>query len=339
MELEERRARILWGQHLTAPADQRTACRDLNGVQAQFLPSALHNLTARTEGVPEPEKLVKSWTVRGTVHLFHPDDLPLFLHEGRDRSPRPIDRMERDRYVTLERKQYFAGLILDRLSEGPQKRETLRAACRAAGMTETEEESVFNGWGGVLRHLAETGRIVHGASEDKTFQLCTPFVPMEEEAARVEMARRYFTHFGPATLRDAAYYFGRPQRDVKKWMAGLPLENGAAEGKDCFWVEDGRRDWPEPPECLFLAHFDQLMLGYEKADSIFLPKEFTRNIFNPAGIVMPVILFRGRAAGSWRKKDGKLTLIPFGRWTAREKKAALSAAEKLWTVRRVDWGG
>lgn len=339
MELEERRARILWGQHLTAPAGQRTVCRDLNGIQAQFLSSALHNLAARTGGGPEPEELVKSWTVRGTVHLFHPDDLPLFLHEGRDRFLRPIDRMEADRFITLARKQYFADLILDKLAEGPLKREELRLACHEAGMTETEEKSVFDGWGGALRHLAETGRIVHGAAEDKTFQLCPPFVPMEERAARLEMARRYFTHYGPATLRDAAYYFGRSQRDIKQWMSELPLEHDKADGRACFWLDNGARDFPEPPECLFLAHFDQLMLGYEKAESIFLPKESIRNIFNLAGIVMPVILLRGRVAGSWRKKDGKLTLVPFGKWSTREKKTVLSAAEKLWTVKRVDWEG
>lgn len=337
MEREEQRARVLWGQHLTDLADQRTVCRDLNGIQAQFLPSALHNLAVRTGGAVEPGELVKSWTVRGTVHLFHPDDLPLFLYEGRSRFLRPVDRMEADRFITLERKQYFARLILDELSSAPRKREELCIACREAGMTETEEQSVFDGWGGTLRYLAESGQIVHGVAESKTFQLCPPFTPMEEGAARIEMARRYFARFGPATVRDAAYYFGKPQRDVKKWMAELPLEHDTVDGKDCFWLDNGRRGWPDPPEWLFLAHFDQLMLGYEKAESIFLPKEYMRNIFNPAGIVMPVILLRGRVAGSWKQKDGKLTLTAFEKWSARDKKAVQKAAEKLWTVKKVTW--
>ena len=337
MEPEERRARILWGQHLTAPADLRTVCHDLNGIQAQFLSSAVHNLAVRTGGEAETGELVKSWTVRGTVHLFHPEDLPLFLHQGRDRFLRPIDRMEADQFITLARKQYFADLILDRLAEGPLKREELRLACQEAGMTETEEQSIFNGWGGALRHLAETGRIVHGAAEDKTFQLCPPFTPMEEAAARLEMARRYFAHFGPATARDAAYYFGKPQRDVKKWMARLPLEHSAVDGKDCFWIDDGQRDWPEPPECLLLAHFDQLLLGYEKTESIILPRAYLRDIFNLAGIVMPVILLRGRAAGRWKQKDGRLTLTPFGKWTAKDRKTVLRLADQLWAVKKVTW--
>lgn len=54
---------------------------------------------------------------------------------------------------------------------------------------------------------------------------------------------------------------------------------------------------------------------------------------------MPVVLLRGRVAGSWKDRDGKLTLVSFGKRNAREKKTVLSAAEKLWAVRQVDWGG
>ena len=82
MDLAERKARILYGQHLTNLADQKLVCRDLNGIQAQFLSAALHALDIRTAGPVESDKLVKSWTIRGTVHLFDPADLPLFLHES-----------------------------------------------------------------------------------------------------------------------------------------------------------------------------------------------------------------------------------------------------------------
>ena len=35
--------------------------------------------------------------------------------------------------------------------------------------------------------------------------------------------------------------------------------------------------------CLFLGGFDQLMPGYEKKDSRYLPKEYLRGIFNLVG--------------------------------------------------------
>ena len=201
MDLAERKARILYGQHLTNLADQKLVCRDLNGIQAQFLSAALHALDIRTAGPVESDELVKSWTIRGTVHLFDPADLPLFLHEGRTHYLRDMDQMTADEHITLERKRYFADLILDELARGPRRREDLKAACFAAGMTEDESQSVFNGWGGTLRYLAETGRVTHVVGEDKGFQLCPPFTPMAEKDARLELARRYFAHYGPATVR------------------------------------------------------------------------------------------------------------------------------------------
>lgn len=336
MELIERKARILYGQHLTRKADQSTVCRDLNGIQAQFASAARHALSIRTEGGVEEDRLVKSWTVRGTVHLFDPSDLPLYLHEGRTHHLRPVDRMVADEHITLERKRYFAHLILERLADGPRLREELRGDCFAAGMTEEECGSVFNSWGGTLRYLAETGQITHVVGVDKAFQLCPPFEPMGEEEARLEMTRRYFA-MGPATVKDAAYFFGKPQREVKSWMAQLPLSHEVVEGKDCFWLDNGQTHWPDIPDCLFLAGFDQLMLSYEKTESIFLSKEYMRDIFNLAGIVMAPVLLRGQVAGRWKEKGGRLTLTPFGSWSESDRRVVLSAAEELWDVKKVVW--
>lgn len=69
------RLRQLAGQHLITPADGRTVVRDLCGLQAQFLSNALHALSIRSTG-PIPDTLVKSWTIRGTMHLFDQSDLP-----------------------------------------------------------------------------------------------------------------------------------------------------------------------------------------------------------------------------------------------------------------------
>ncbi len=327
MELHERKARILYGQHLTAPAEQLTVCRDLNGIQAQFGSAALHALTIRTAGPVEPDRLVKSWTVRGTVHLFDPADLPLYLHRGRTHFLRPVDQMVEDEFISLERKQFFARLILERLSHGPQRREALKAACLDAGMTGRESESVFNSWGGTLRYLAETGQITHVVGEEKAFRLCPPFTSMEEPAARLEQTRRYFA-MGPATVKDAAYFFGRPQREVKGWMEQLPLTHCQVEGRDCFYIDDGRTDWPHIPDCLLLAGFDQLLLAYEKSGNPFLPPEYLRGIFNLSGIVMAPILLRGVVAGRGKRSGNRLRLTRFGRWSGEDEAAVRREAER-----------
>ena len=224
MTVEELIALRLSRQHLTDPAPGEEICRDLNGIQAQFLSHSRHALAIRGCSGPDWNRgLVKSWTLRGTIHLFREEDLPLYLHEGRRHTLRPCDTLEADEWITRERKAYFAALILDTLAGGPATRETLRGICRERGLTEQEEESVFNPWGGAIRALAEAGKLVHLVQEEKAFRLAPPFEPMGEAAAWREILRRYFTHCGPATLRDAAYFLGLPQRELQRRMQDLDL--------------------------------------------------------------------------------------------------------------------
>ena len=326
MTLEEIKLRRLAGQHLLASADTQTVARDLCGVQAQFLSHALHGLSIRCTRV-NTEGLVKSWTNRGTMHLFSIDDLPLFLHEGRTHFLRPVDTLESDAYISADRKAYFADLIVDAVAQGIDERDALKALCEKAGMTESESQSLFDPWGGTIRALCEAGRICHKVQEKKAYRLCPAFEPMAEEPARIELARRYFAHFGPATIKDAAYFFGTTQAKVKSWLKQLPVTETTLDGKSHFYIDNGLPAG-ELPVCLFLAGFDQLMLGYEKTESLFLPREYMRDIFNLAGIVRPAILVNGTVVGWWSLKNRKLKITLF---SPSDRKQISDTASRLWS--------
>ena len=326
MTLEEIKLRRLAGQHLLAPADTQTVVKDLCGVQAQFLSHALHGLSIRCTEV-NTDGLIKSWTNRGTMHLFSVDDLPLFLHEGRTHFLRPVDTLESDAYISADRKAYFADLIVDAVSQGIDEREALKIVCEQAGMTESESQSLFDPWGGTIRALCEAGRLCHKVQEKKAYQLCPAFEPMAENKARIELARRYFTHFAPATVKDAAYFFGTTQTKVKSWLKQLPVIETSLDGKSYFYIDNGL-PVGNLPDCLFLAGFDQLMLGYEKTENLFLPKEHMRDIFNLAGIVRPAILVSESVVGWWNLKNRKLKVTLF---SSVNQKLISDAATALWS--------
>lgn len=326
MTLEELKLRRLAGQHLLTPADTQTVVKDLCGVQAQFLSHALHGLSIRCDEV-NTDGLVKSWTNRGTMHLFSVDDLPLFLHEGRTHFLRPVDTLESDAFISADRKAYFADLIVDAVAQGIDEREALKGICEQSGMTEYESQSLFDPWGGTIRALCEAGQICHKVQEKKAYQLCPAFEPMAEEPARLELARRYFTHFGPATIKDAAYFFGTTQTKVKSWLKQLPFMETSLDGKSYFYIDDGL-PVGNLPDCLFLAGFDQLMLGYEKTESLFLPKEHMRDIFNLAGIVRPAILVNRTVVGWWNLKNRKLKITLF---SSVNQKLISDTATALWS--------
>lgn len=342
MTNDELKAKILYNQHLTNKTDKRTVCHDLNGVQAQFMTNVYHALKTRCKKELPPDDfgdgLIKSWTVRGTVHVFHEDDLPLFLHESRTHYLRPVDQMVDDEYITVKRKAIFADYILELIASGIDEREALKEKCFSYGMTEQESKSIFNSWGGTIRYLAESGKISYKVQEKKAFQLCPFFTPMKEETAKLEMARRYFTNFAPATVKDAAYYFGITQAQVKAMLSQLPVSDIVLDGKTYYYIDNGVTNYPDIPDCIFLAGFDQLMLGYQKQESIFLPSEHLRGIFNLAGIVMPSILLYGRVVGKWKKKDRKLTLTLFESISGKDKKAILQQAESEWNeLKKIIW--
>lgn len=337
----ERRQLLLARQYLSAPADRVAVCGALNGLQAQILSYARHALALRCSaplGADWGEGLVKSWTLRGTMHIFPQRDLPLYLHRDRTHYLRDVDRFTAAPLLSAGRKAALADHILRCVDQGITAREALRLACRDFGMTEEEERSAFNSWGGLLRAMCEAGQLCYAVQEQKVFRRCPDFTPMAAEDARLEQARRYFTHFGPASLRDAAYFFGVPQKQVRAWLDQLPVETVSAAGRDCFFLDDGRRDAPEIPACVLLAGFDQLLLGYEKRESVFLPLEYLRGIFTRAGMVLPAVLLDGQVAGRWKVSGKSCAVTCFRPFSPGEREETAAALHRFFpAVARITW--
>ena len=336
----------LHAQHLLSPGLDPAA--DLCGLQAQFLRNAVHALRIRSHGV-YVDDLVKTWTLRGTVHLVPERDLPLYLRhcggaEDVCRSGWYGWTASRGHANSPAREIELARLTVEAIAGGVDERETLRAHLREHGMTESEEARVFNPWGGMIAELANIGAIAFRVDmkdeshpdETKRYRLLVPFEPMDESAARLELARRYFTHYGPATLRDAAYFFHWTQAEIKALLARLPAEALVVDGRTYFHIPNGEpRD--DLPEVILLAGFDPLMMGYRKEENPFLPGGHLRGIFNLAGIVNPAILLQGRVVGKWKEKNGKVEFTAFEPLAAAEKRKIAEAAETLFTVKKVIW--
>ena len=338
MERNELVLARLSNQYLLRTGERMEVLRAMNGFQAQFLSNALYAMRLRStayDTAHAADSLVKSWTLRGTMHIFAEADLPLFLHTGcryrsRDWTVPSFWNQRPNWALTPKRQAYFSDLIIDALAQGPMTREALKARCRAAGMTQAEEGSIFHPWGGGIRELCERGFLCGTVSEEKAFRLCPAFMPMEEQDALLEQTRRYFTNYGPASVRDAAYYFCTSQAEIKKRLAQLPVEAAECEGQRLFSLYSGRAPGQSLPGCLLLAGFDPLMLGYEKKQSVFLPPEYLRGIFSLSGIVMPPVLLRGVVAGRWKRSGKRLLVMCFRPFSREERGFTEAAAARLW---------
>lgn len=336
MNMDELKYLRLARQHLLSPTAPLTAAEDLCGLQAQFLTHALHALRIRSTS-DSTAGLIKSWTLRGTMHLFPESDLPLYIRQRG--TPEDVCKSawyqwastHHDNVPPPARERFFAQLITDAIANGTDTREALRQLCRTRGMTAAEECSVFASWGGTIAELAQLGIICFKVQQEKAYRLCPAFEPLPEDAARRELYRRYFTHFGPATLRDAAYFFHAPQKEVKAVLAELPIETVRCDRRDYFHIPMPA-ETAAAPECIFLAGFDQLLLGYRKEENPFLPAEHLRDLFNLAGIVAPAVLLRGRIIGKWARKNSRTSVTLLESISERDRRIILRTAESLWPL-------
>lgn len=330
----------LGGQHLlTQRASNAEIAADLCGAQAQILRNALFTLQSRT-GSSDFSGLLKTWTLRGTLHLIPESDLPLYVHQqgtAEDVCGTPWYGWMTKCGCALppEREKAFARLIVQEIASGNDTREGLRQACQAAGMTADEEKMVFHGWGGVIGELSLLGVICAQVQEKKAYRLCAPFAPMDAAEAELTLARRYFTHYGPASLRDAAYFFRVPQTRVKAWLKQLDAREISVDGRMYYATKDAPEG--EMPHVRLLSGFDPMLLGYRKEDNPILPPEHLRGVFNLTGIVHPTALADGRIVARWREKDGKVELMPFENIGVRTKKRIEREVEKWFEVKEIRW--
>ncbi|HEM5964196.1 DNA glycosylase AlkZ-like family protein [Streptococcus suis] len=312
---------ILQKQGLLKPQSVQQICQNLNGLQAQFQPYVhvgfRNRMTAEDfhEGSWQ-EELTRQWSIRRTVHAYLKSEIPLYIHEGRLASTDYLKTEGRDGF-SPQTKQKYHQLILEALEQGSMTREELKALCRGEKMTQEEEKLVFNAWGGLFRYMVERGEVYqeYGA---KRFHRLTDFQPLSQEKAELEIARRYFTGFGPVSLADARYYFKENTSTVLKWMEQLDLKTVEVAGEERFYL--GELEEAELPDCLFVAGFDQLLLGYEKKANPFFNPKYIRNIYTLTGIVKPVVFYKGRFVATWKRDKGTILLDIFEDITQQEEK-------------------
>ncbi len=312
---------ILQKQGLLKPHSVQQICQNLNGLQAQFQPYVhvgfRNRMTAEDfhEGSWQ-EELTRQWSIRRTVHAYLKSEIPLYIHEGKLASTDYLKTEGRDGF-SPQTKQKYHQLILEALEQGSMTREDLKALCRGEKMTHEEEKLVFNTWGGLFRYMVERGEVYqeYGA---KRFHRLTDFQPLSQEKAELEIARRYFTGFGPVSLVDARYYFKENKSTVLKWMEQLDLKTVEVAGEERFYL--GELEEAELPDCLFVAGFDQLLLGYEKKANPFFNPKYIRNIYTLTGIVKPVVFYKGRFVATWKRDKGTILLDIFEDITQQEEK-------------------
>jgi hypothetical protein len=143
--------------------------------------------------------------------------------------------------------------------------------------------------------------------------------------------RRYLAGFGPASRADIASYTGLPRRALAPACERLRLRTFRSEdGDELLDVPRAALPDPEQPAPVrFLPTWDATLLVHARRARI-LPEEHRAKIFhvrNPHSEA--TFLVDGAVAGTWRHRDGRIELHPFGALDGATRRALRAEADRL----------
>ena len=347
----------LQGHHLISRAPKKDLSRvvgEIGGVHAQVMSAAELQVGVRVDcrvdnvrdALWKRKTLVKTWLMRGTLHLVPAEDLPLFTAAMSAYGLRHTNAWFKWLQITEPELMDLTEAIGSALDGQALTREELMAKV-ARGRSEAIQQAMKSGWGGVLKPVARMGLLCFGPSRGQSVTFVRPeqwlgsWREMDPDAALIEIARRYLHAYGPATKRDFTRWWGA-------W-AGVGNRAWAALAGDLVRVSiDGQRadilasdagliaKQPAGQSVQLLPSFDPYLMGHSSRDHIVDAANHSK-VSRTAGWISAVVLVDGRVAGTWTHAEVKdtlrITVDPFQRLTAKSitemRRKAESLAETL----------
>ncbi|HET8778888.1 MAG TPA: winged helix DNA-binding domain-containing protein [Agromyces sp.] len=328
------------------------AVRRLAAVQAQDFTAAKWVVGSRVPGsvaadvdaALESREIVRSWPLRGTLHLLPSEHLRAILAIT---GPREVQRSAlRRRQLELDDATYTsARAIAEAELAGSRSlsRDELQAVWQGSGISTAGQRGYHLIW-----RLAVEGVLCWGPVEARgqRLVLLDEWIPPEpggfdrdETLATLFLA--YVTGHGPVTVRDFAWWSGLTLGDARVSHAAAgdavtAFDDTRFVAADAGWPADPASPAPRPRGGLALAAFDEYFLGYTDRDAVCDPAHAERVVPGRNGVFQPILVSAGRVVGTWRRgpkrKTTSVQLAGFGAGTLSPStfRASFSAWARFW---------
>ena len=324
-------------RHLLEPIGRRPVADVVDrlcGVQTQVASSAELAIRVRRQTSRPGEvdralrdgRLIKTWAMRGTLHLLPPEKAGTFL--SLMAAGRSWERPSWQRYFGVTPKQVDAlrQAVRVALESGPLTRDELVTAVIARRGLRHVGESLRSGWGTLLKPLAWQGDLCFGPSQGSRVTFMLPEdassrwnrLPDPDEAAPAAIAA-YLGSYGPATIDAfgnwlAGGYFGK--RQLRSWFSALEeqLVEVEVDGERAHVLAE---DFDEltattPTNTVrLLPGFDQYVLGPGTGDGHVVPTSRRAAVSRQSGWISPVVLVGGVVCGTWALERDQVAVAWF----------------------------
>ena len=293
------------------------AVRTMTAMQAQDLQAALWAVGQRVPGARVDDvrgaldraEIVRSWPMRGTLHVLAPEDLKWMLAITSDRLIRGMAGRHRELEIDARDVEASRDAALELVQGGrAATRQQLFAAFEGAGQSTAGQRGIH-----LLGMLCQRAWLVQGplAGNQQLIKAFDEWIPKSRELDRAEgiaeLLLRYMLSHGPATERDFAWWSSTPLTEVRTALAlvkdqlvGLEFEGAT------YWLspataallQDGV---PGQRTVLALPGFDEFLLGYTDRSLVLAPADADKVVPGGNGVFKKTIVSGGQVIGTWTR--------------------------------------
>ncbi len=310
--------------------DSDAAVGQLFGLQAQDIPAMWLAVRARTRGASQaevvsatdaPPSLVRTWAMRGTLHLLPAADARWLSQLLGPRYHAATARRRRELGIADDRCEAALPLLEAVLEDGPLDR---LAIVQGLGERDFHLAPGSQAVPHLLGYAAAAGLVCCGPGA--SFALVEKWLaraPMPPKDPLAELGRRYLAGHGPAGAGDFAAWSGLPIAQARKAF------DGSGTGLTWWDTDHGpmatlSAQIPEPtgsPMARLLPRYDDYLLGWRNRDLVLDPAH-RRAIHPGGGVLNAALTIDGIVRGTWRfhGRPGKriLAVQPFARLSKSE---------------------
>ncbi|HKB91944.1 MAG TPA: winged helix DNA-binding domain-containing protein [Opitutaceae bacterium] len=282
------------------------------------------------------KKIVRTWSLRATLHFMAADDVRWILALVAQRMIPGF--AGRYRQLELDDKTITRSLsIFARALQGgaPLTRKELALVLERKGISPQGLRMSH-----LLLRAALDQLVCLGPRRDKefTFVLLDEWLPatkpVKRDEALARIAERYFNSHGPATLRDFAGWVGLTLKEAK---LGLELNKRELSDEvidgETFWFSKNQTAAEKASSTVYLLpSFDEYLLGYKNRSDLIEPGHMKRVVSGENGLFNPTILIKGKVMGTWRRTFEKgrvvMEMSPFAPLSVGQNRAVATAAKR-----------
>lgn len=315
----------------------------LGGIQGQDYAGAKWSIGLRLPSATDADveraiagrRIVRTWPMRGTLHFVAAADvrwiMALTSPGNITGSARRRRNLELDDKTLARCREVFSKV----LHGGKQKtRDEMHAALESAGISTAGQRGYHILWNSALH-----GLICFAATSGKeqTFALLDEWVAPTQDKTRdealAELALRYFSSRGPATIQDFIWWSGLSAGEARGGFEAIKSHlQQETLNKQTYWMPPDIAVPKNAPNAFALPGFDEYLLGYKDRSAVLDAAHAEKVCPGGNGVFASTIVIDGRVVGTWKRTIKKsaieISATPFTTLNKGERHAFNKAAER-----------